>query len=461
MNMNPVIIIPGIGQSNLVVEDKNGNKIKNAWPVEMDEKTLMNELKGSLMKMMLFRVDGGFSDKVAKLVDDVTELIAVNSDGSKKNIIKPVVYKKSLAECTADEKKFILDSFPVEPVTAIIGEENIFYFAYDFLGDISDTASALDEFVTFVKEKTGAEKVDFVVYSIGGAVLKAYLKDFSVKCDCEKIINVAAFLDGASLVADIFENKYHLEDPVGLLSSLGGTAASVSSMAGMLPGDVIANVLNKSVAVLKKNILNCCTTLWALVPDSRFDAVFALLNPGTALASKVRVLHDYSVGFNAQVKVLAENGMKFFRLCGYGKKLPPVVDSCDICSDGIVDTDSASSGGEFPHTTWYFKEQDHLNVFNNDVIVSLIGKILTGEVATNTDSSAYPEKNGSRNTKKLRKTLVPKAKKALLTASDEKKAELQACIDEYEKILAETVIVNDDNVKNLENRIEALIKGNI
>lgn len=457
MNMNPVIIIPGIGQSNLVVEDKNGNKIKNAWPVEMDEKTLMNELKGSLMKMMLFRVDGGFSDKVAKLVDDVTEPLAVNPDGSKKNIIRPVVYKKSLAECTVDEKKFILGSFPVEPVTEAIGEENVFYFAYDFLGDISDTASALDEFVTFVKGKTGAEKVDFLVYSTGGAVLKAYLKDFSVKCDCEKIINVAAFLDGASLVADIFENKYHLEDPVGMLSSLGGTTASVSSMAGMLPGDVIANVLNKSVAVLKKNILDCCTTLWALVPDSRFDGVFALVNPQTALASKVRALHDYSADFSAQAKMLAENGMKFFQICGYGKKLPPVVDSYDVCSDGIADTSSASFGSAFPQTTWYFKEQDHLNAFNNDVIVSLIGKILTSEVATNTDS-AYPEKNGSRNTKKLRKTLVPKAKKALLTASDDKKSEFQACIDEYEKILAETVIVNDENVKNLENRIEALIK---
>lgn len=457
MNLNPVIIIPGIGQSNLVLEDKNGNKIKNAWPVEMDEKTLMNELKGSLMKMMLFRVDGGFSDKVAKLVDDVTEPLAVNSDGSKKNIIRPVSYKKSLAECTADEKKFILDAFPVESIAVTIGEENIFYFAYDFFGDISDTASALDEFVTLVKGKTGAEKVDFIVYSTGGAVLKAYLKDFSVKCDCEKIINVAAFLDGASLVADIFENKYHLEDPVGLLSSLGGTAASVSSMAGMLPGDVIANVLNKSVAVIKKNILDYCTALWALIPDSRFDAVFASLNPETALAEKVKELHGYSVGFKSQAKMLAENGMKFFQLCGYGKKLPPVVDSCDVCSDGIADTDSASFGGEFPQTTWYFKEQNHLNAFNNDVIVSLIGKILTGEVATNTDS-AYPEKNGSRNTKKLRKTLVPKAKKALEAASDEKKAELQACIDEYEKILAETVIVNDENVKNLENRIEALIK---
>lgn len=457
MNTNPVIIIPGIGQSCLYAEDKNGNRIRRAWPVEMDEKTLMNELKGSLMKMMLFRVDGGFSDKIAKLVDDFTQPLAVNPDGSKKNIIKPVVYEKSFAEYTAAEKKTVCDMLPVDVIAKTVGAEKIFFFAYDFFGDIADTASELDRFVASVKAETGADKVDFIVYSTGGAVFKAYLKDFSVKCDCEKIINVAAMLDGASLAADIFENKYHLEDPAGLLSSLGGTAASVSSMAGMLPADVISNVLNKSVAVLRKNILDYCTSLWALVPDSRFDAVFESLNPASALASKVTALHDYSVGFGSQAKALAENGMKFFQICGYGKKLPPVVESYDICSDGIADTSSASFGGEFPQTTWYFRDQDHFGAFDNDVIVSLIGKILSGEIATNTDSADYPEKNGSRNTKKLRKTLIPKAKIALAEASGEKKAELQACIDEYEKILAETVIVNDENVRNLENRIKASI----
>ena len=457
MNTNPVIIIPGIGQSCLYAEDKNGNRIRRAWPVEMDEKTLMNEFKGSLMKMVLFRVDGGFSDKIAKLVDDYTQPLAVNPDGSKKNIIKPVVYEKSFAEYTSAEKKTVCDMIPADVIAKTVGAENVFFFAYDFFGDIADTASELDRFVTSVKSKTGADKVNFIVYSTGGAVLKAYLKGFSVKCDCEKIINVAAMLDGASLAADIYENKYRLEDPAGLLSSLGDTASSVSSMAGMLPADVISNVLNKSVAVLRRNILDCCTSLWALIPDSRFDAVFTSLNPASSLASKVKAQHDYSVGFGSQAKALAENGIKFFQICGYGKKLPPVVESYDICSDGIADTDSASFGGEFPQTTWYFREQDHFSVFDNDVIVSLIGKILSGEIATNTDSAAYPEKNGSRNTKKLRKTLIPKAKIAFAEASADKKAEIQACFDEYEKILAETVIESDENVRNLENRIKALI----
>lgn len=455
MSLNPVIIIPGIGQSKLIVEDKNGKKIKNAWPVEIDEKALLNDMKGSLMKMMLFRTDGGFSDKVAGIVNDVTDPLAVNPDGSKKYIIKPVELKKSFAECIDDEKNFINNIVPVDILSAKTGEDKIFCFSYDFFGDIEDTAASLDEFVSFVKAKTGSEKVDFVVYSIGGAVLKAYLKDYSVKCDCGKVVNIASALDGSSLVADIFENMLHLENPIGLLSSLGGKASSVSSMAGMLPGDVIENVINKSIAVLKKNLLDNCTTLWALIPDSRFEAVFNSRKTDDALAEKVKAMHEYSKRFKDEVK---EKGIKFYQLCGYGDKLPSVIESSDVCSDGIVDTASASFGGAFPETTWYFKNQNHIDAVYNDIAMSLAVKILTGEIENVTSSSDYPEKNGSRNIKKLMKKLIPEAEKALKTASENKKTELEACIAEYEKLLSETVIENDDNVKLLEKRIEAIIK---
>lgn len=453
MNTNPVIIVPGIGQSKLIAEDKNGKKIKNAWPVEIDEKTLLNELKGSLMKMMLFRTDGGFSDKVAGIVNDVTDLLSVNPDGSKKYNIKPIVFEKSFAECTNDEKKYISDNVPVQDIAEKIGDDKIFYFAYDFFGDIADTAVSLDAFITFVKEKTGCDKVNLLVYSIGSAVLKAYLKDYSVKCDCKKILNIAGALDGSSLVADIFENKIHLEDPIGLLSSLGGKAASVSSMAGMLPGDVIENVIKKSLAVIKKNLLDCCTTLWALIPEDRFDAVFASLKPESALAEKVKALHEYSKSFKDAAKALAQNGTEFYQICGCGKKLPEVVESYDICSDGIVDTSSASFGGVFPETTWYFNNQHHIYAMYNDIAFSLAVKILAGE-----DTQNYPLKNGSRNIKKLKYQLIPKVKKALETASGDVKNELENCLAEYENILSETVIENDDNVKLLEKRIEEAVK---
>lgn len=453
MYSNPVVIVPGIGHSKLITENENGKKIKNAWPVEIDEKAILNEMKGSLMKMMLFRTDGGFSDKIAAIADDVTDTLSVNPDGTKKYNIKPVSFEKSLAEYTDSEKKELLKNIPVQELAEKIGEDKIFCFAYDFFGDIADTARSLDEFITFVKAKTGCAKIDLFVYSIGGAVLKAYLKDYSVKCDCEKVVSFASMLDGASIVADVYENKLKLDNPLSLVASLVDNADSVLSMAGMIPEDVIENVVKKSLAVIRKNIFDNCTTLWALVPDDRFDAVFSFCNPGMALAEKVRALHEYSKNFKNEAEVLAQNGMKFYQICGCGQKLPEIVEAFDICTDGIVDTASASFDGVFPETTWYFDGQEHIYAMYNDVAMSLAVKIFAGE-----DTQNYPVKNGSRNIRKLKNQLIPKVKIALETATGDVKNELEACLCEYDKILAETVIVNDGNVRQLEKRIEETLK---
>ena len=88
MNKNPVIIIPGLGRSKLVLCDDSGNKIKNAWPFELDTKAILDKLKGSLMKLMLFRKDAGFSDRIADIVREVAEPLALNPDGRKKHNIK-------------------------------------------------------------------------------------------------------------------------------------------------------------------------------------------------------------------------------------------------------------------------------------------------------------------------------------------------------------------------------------
>lgn len=447
MSINPVIIIPGFGQSKLTADGKN------AWPLNIDQKALIGELKGSLMKMMLFRTDGGFSDKIASVVDEATDLLAVNADGTKKYDVKPLVFRKSFAEFTSSEKQAVYKSFPCEAVSGKIGEDKMFYFAYDFLGDVCQVAAELDEFVGFVKEKTGSEKVNFLVYSTGGAVLKAYLKDFAVKCDCEKVVNFSAFLDGSTAVADIYENKLQLDNPAELLSSLGGKGASLSSVAGMLPADVIGNVIKKSFAVLKKNLLDSGTMLWALLPHSRFDAVFASYEKNDVFAQKVKAMNEYSDRFVQDAKEL-----KFYQLCGCGNEFPAVFDADGADSDGLLDVTSASFGGAFPETSWYFNKQTHTGALYNDIAMSVAAGILAGEIENVESSASFPAKNGSRNIKKLKTQLIPEAFKALASADDGVKAQLQSCIDEYNGILSVTVIENGDDVKQLEEKLGALLQ---
>lgn len=448
MSINPVIIIPGFGQSKLTVDGKN------AWPLNIDQKALIGELKGSLMKMMLFRTDGGFSDKIAAIVEEATDLLSVKADGTKKYDVKPLVFEKSFAQYTSAEKQAVYKNFPCEAVSEKVGEDKMFYFAYDFLGDVSAVAEALDKFVSLVKAKTGSEKVNFLVYSTGGAVLKAYLKDFAVKCDCEKAVNFSAFLDGSTAVADIYENKLQLDNPAELLASLGGKGASLSSVAGMLPADVIENVVKKSFAVLKKNLLDSCTMLWALIPPGRFESILASQNSDAVFAGKVKAMNEYSPRFVEDAKEL-----EFYQLCGCGNSLPAIFDADGVDSDGILDVVSASLAGSLPETTWYFKNQNHTGALYNDIAMKLAAGILSDEINSVNSSAAFPAHNGSRNIKKLKTELIPKAKAALGSAESSVKTKLEECISEYEDILSVTVIENGANVKKLEEKLSAVLQN--
>ena len=441
MNNNPVIIIPGIGQSKLVLCDDNGNKIKNVWPFEIDTKAILNELKGSLMKLMLFKKDAGFSDRIAEIVSDIAEPLAVNPDGTKKHNVRPVEFRKPLSEFTAEEKAFVYKTAPLDMFGEKISEDRIFFFAYDFLGDIADIASSLDSFVEFVKESAKSEKVDFLVIGTAGSVLKAYIKDYGVKSHCAKIVCAAAALDGMSLVADFYENNLRIEDPISLLSALGGKIATVSSMAGMLPGDVLNNIITKSLDVIRTLITDNCTALYALVPADRTDAVISCVGMDDKLLAKVKEYSDYSRSFASVI-----SGYDYYLLGGCGKKLPPVASDENADSDGLVDTASATLGLSSGNVM-LFDGQSHDSVLYNDAAMSFVLKFLCGE-----DVSDYPAKNGSRSVKKLKNVIIPK-----LVADGSSEAE--ECINEYKNLIGAVVIENDTAIKNLESKSESIISS--
>ena len=438
MNKNPVIIIPGLGQSKLVLCDDAGNKIKNAWPFEIDAKAILDELKGSLMKLMFFRKDAGFSDRIAEIVREIAEPLAVNPDGTKKNNIKAVEFWKPVSGCSAEEKNFIYKMAPIDMYGEKISEDRLFYFAYDFLGDITCVAEELDEFVSFVKGTTGCEKADFLVISTGGAVLKAYLKDYGVKSDIENIVCAGATLDGSSVVADILENKLRLDNPMELLSSFGGKAASLGQMAGIIPPDVMENIITKSIAVLRELIVDTCTSLWANVPHGRFSGALSGAEMSDTLREKVTALNNYHDEFVASI-----DNYDFYMLAGCGKKLPVVCESVNTDSDGLVDTLSATLG-RTGDNVYLFRGQSHDSILYNDAAMSLALKILCGE-----DISDYPHENGSRSVRKLKNELIPALRK-----SDNAQAE--SYIKKYEDLIGAVVVTDDSAVKALETEIAAI-----
>ena len=326
---NPTIIIPGIGQSKVDMIDSKGNKIKSAWPFDIDMKSALDDLKGSIMKMMLFRKDAGFSDKVAKIVRSITFTLSCKSDGSSLNPLRTVTYEKSVKECTDDEKRFIYKMIPMEALGEKIGEENLFFFAYNPFGDVYPTAEKLNEFIEFVKEKTQSEKVDIIAVSLGGAVLKAYLDMYADKKNISSIVCVCSALDGTKCAGDIFTGNLDLDDPVKYLSYAGDKASQIAPMVNMIPKDVVDLTLTKSIDTAKNDLLYNCTMMWACVPVSDFAEASDkhLKNADPVLKEKVTRFYNYSLTFPGKIRELAKDGVRFCIVSGYGKQFLPIFES--------------------------------------------------------------------------------------------------------------------------------------
>ena len=391
MAHNPLIIIPGPTISTLNLVDNEGNKIKQVLPFQTDKQLLADTVKNSLIKMVLTKKDSGFSDSIAKIADDMFEPLSVNEDGTKKYNVKAVEIKRSLKNCSDGTKEIFNRAFPTESLINAIGEENIYLFNYDIFGDVFTVAKQLDNFICNIKNTTGAEKADILCISLGGAVLKAYLCEYAHKNDISKVISVASLMNGSSLIADIFENKIVSANIEQLLAMFSDKDKSFASLTKMLPPDAVENTAKKCMELAKSKFFNNCTMMWACIPDNRFDAVYSsLIRSGSELDKKVSGLHNYSKNLKKELKALYDNGMRFYQFCGYGNKLIPITTNSEISSDGIVDASLASFGATFSSvdsepiyfnclfgdTTWFYKNEDHLSIQKNKVLIENVAKIL-------------------------------------------------------------------------------------
>lgn len=416
----PCIILPGIGQSKVELVDKKGEKIKMAWPLNVNGEELLGKLKAPLMKMMLFRKDAGFSDKVASIVEEIADPIASTPDGKPKNRLRTVSYPYSVAQCSENEKRFIFKMVPLQKLGEIIGEENLFFFSYNPFGDLDDLVAELNDYVQFVKKETGSEKVNFVSVSLGGVLSLAYFERFGHLNDVNRVMYFVAALRGTYIVSDLLDGKIKPENAMSVIKTLAGekTAESLGGLLQMLPEGVFEITIEKILDVLKKTVLLNSSSMWGLVPPERYEELsqkYISDKSHSKLKEKTDRLFKYRENIENEFSNLEKNGVEFFAVCGYGLPLLPVVESEKMSSDGIINVSSASLGavsadigeklltesdngkkctnalhshvspdetldasfGLWPERTWYFAGQSHDASAYNDKALEIATRVLS------------------------------------------------------------------------------------
>ncbi len=400
---SPVIIVPGIMQSQVYVQDENGNDLmtSDGFPIVegmdiqfmFDTVKLKGELPGLIMPFVLSIITGNkdiFLDKLVEIADHSTNSHYFNPDGTRVYNVEVDEYWYSLEECKKHPDKsynyakgyhedengnalptvkypteydFIMRQVDLSNYCDKVGYDHAYYYAYSSFGDTFAIAERLNDYVQMVKEQTGHDKVSIVFVSLGGTIGNVYLSEYCNPDDIDKMVFAAAAADGSSLLGDLMALDFTLDDNkvlyTDLIPNLIGFASDEYTWAGylaniiirILPQKVFSDWLNSAceriVGEVAFKIISNCPSMWALVPSERYVELSNKLisdEAHTLLKEKTDAYYEIQKKSAETLRKKTDEGMMIFVVCGYNLDLPSILGSFGKSSDNIIEATSTSFG---------------------------------------------------------------------------------------------------------------------
>lgn len=410
----PCIIVPGIGQSKVELLDENGNKVKMAWQLDIDGDKIVKEIRLPLARTIITRRDFGLSKKMAKAITEAVDPVATSNDGTMKNNVRVVEYHQSLKDCTEEDRNYIYRMVPMHKLSDIIGEENVYFFAYNSFGEPYKTASDLNDFIQAVKKERNCDKVNLVPVSMGGAVSVAYFDAYGHQNDIHRVMYFVAALQGTSVISDLMELNVNTDNALSLISFLAPrkVAEAMDKLMKILPEKVSKNLIMSVLDAIRKAVILNCPELWSTIPPYKYPELSEMYlsdKKHAELRKKTDKFYKAQKNFPKSFKKLMEQGVEFFAIVGYNLQLMPIVNTDKKSSDGMIDIESASLGataaplGEtlkdvdisrdyispdstidastslMPDRVWYFKDQQHDDTAYNQTALEVAARVLSDD----------------------------------------------------------------------------------
>lgn len=497
----PVILVHGMSQNNTYLLDENGNWAKDddgkyitAWPLRIEVPALLKTALLPLLKAIIFRKDMGLADAMYEAAHKALWVVEKDTQGNYTNPIDVPCYEMPMSELPAEVKEEYYKFLPVEELGEIVGEDDVYYFGYDSLGDVISITEHLHHYIhDVVIPQTGAKQIKICSISLGGTIAVRYLDKYPEDYELiKKVVFVEPALDGSNIIGDLLTDNlsFYNEDDlyenvlVGLLGDTY-TAYLVNMVLRILPKDVLMNALRKMAAGVVDIAARNSTIIWALCPTayyeeareiwlqgeeydylrakvddfmasrSRFkDNLFALMDTGCIVADVAcydvnlfPICKDYKTT-NADRVIHAASttlGVTFADLgTTLGEDYKAAGTYCNdpthnhLSPDGMVDTTT----GLLPCTTWLFKGQAHELLPHNDVALKLAIRIMTDNnmVDVYSNPEEYPQFNNGRLTNTVKEYMLAWEEADKSEISNANKAAVEAAIAEVNALLDETVV---------------------
>ncbi|MBQ7295707.1 MAG: hypothetical protein IJW86_05880 [Clostridia bacterium] len=515
----PVVIVHGMSQNNTYLVDENGNWAKDddgkyitAWPLKIEISALLKNALLPLLGAIVTRKDCGLAAALDKSAREALWVIEKDNKGNYVKNIEVPCYECPMSELSPEVKEEYYKFLPIQELSQIVGEDNVFYFGYDSLGDVNAITEHLNYYIhNVVMPQTGAKQVKICSISLGGTIAIKYLEDYPEDYNLiKKVVFVEPALDGSNIIGDLFIDNlsfYSDEDLYEnvLVGLFGETPVAylLNMVLRILPRDVLMNALRGLATGLVDHALRPSTILWALCPTAYYeearakwlmdeeykeireqvdefmaaranfkDNLFELMETGCVVADVAcydvnlfpvckdykttnadRVIHAASTTMGATFADLGTTLGENYKAAGTYCSNPA---HNHLSPDGVVD----ATTGYIPCSTWYFKGQAHELLPHNDVALKLAIRIMTDNnmVDVYSNPEAYPQFNNGRLTRDINANLLAwdEADKSKVSAED--KAAIEAAIADVNALLNETVVDVEAWAaaeENLENALAA------
>ena len=355
----PTIHVPGIDSSTIYTDKDNPDQ-----KVEIPGKEILVELiKEKILPALVVYAATRDIDKLGKTITEVL------NEGFKHWYNNP--------DGTAIGNAGVINNYPA---ASAIGENSKFRFSYDWRGDPIAIASELNDYINYITENSGFDKVALTSHSLGSIVVLSYITIYGNDKIYGWVMDSPA-MDGVSYVGDLLCGEINLTGE-SVLTFLKGTlgeneyqdlissSLDILEMSGVsdLAIDFFDDVIKKLAPVLYSEtllpIFGHWLTIWAMIPEERVEDAMEFFFEGYGKDKDLSVLRSKIEAYNNLVRkdrvstlLSFDESARVAVISRYGHTCFPVSVSWALAGDAVVETETSSLGAVTAPIGDYFSDE--------------------------------------------------------------------------------------------------------
>ena len=497
----PVIIVHGMSQNNTYLVDENGEWVPDetgyvtGWPLEIDVMPLVKRALPNMLASIVTRRDIGLTEAMYEGTYNALSLIEKDNTGKYINNIEVPCYEMPMSELPEAVKQEYYTFLPIQELSEIVGEDDVYYFGYDSLGDVMYETEKLHHYIhDVVLPKSPNGQVKLCHISLGGTIAINYLETYPEDYELiKKMVFVIPAIDGSDIIGDLltgnlsvfYDDNTLYEDLLVTLMGETPLAYFLNMVLRILPDDVLKSALGGLANGLVDVAALRSTMIWALCPDAYYEEAKSIWLEGNeelaGILEDVEYFMNARANFEENLFELRDTGCEIFNLACYDVNLFPLCKEYKTKNaDRVIHAESPAMGATFanlgetlgedykavgtycsdpthnhlspdgvvdattgllPCTTWYFKAQAHEQLPQNDVALTLAIRVMADNNMKDVYSNpAFPQFNEGRLTFNARDNIEVWEEADKSNLSTDQIAKIETAVAKIEALLNETIV---------------------